>query len=75
MAKFLIQNLLEVDLNLAVEPWADVAVIPPGEFVRFEYSEEDADVEFSVPGVGSASVSVLSKNFTMHLKDGPVKYS
>jgi hypothetical protein len=74
MMKFLVQNHLDVDLKLAIEPWADVEIIPPGELVRFEYSEEDAEIEFAVTTEASAFVYVFSKKVTMHLKDRVVEY-
>ena len=45
--------------NLAIEPWADLVVIPPSEHADFEY-DEPGDVDFCLMPDGDALVSVMS---------------
>jgi len=59
MAKFLVQNLSDEVVRLAIEPWADLEVLAPTAQVTFEYTEP-AEIEFAVLANGRVCVSVVA---------------
>jgi hypothetical protein len=59
MAKFLVENLTDKPLELAIEPWADLEILAPKARAVFEY-EEPAELEFAIMQDGSALVAIVS---------------
>jgi hypothetical protein len=62
MRKFLVENLSDQPVKVAIEPWADLEVLAPGGRVVFEYEEREvpAEIEFSITGNGRIVVGIVS---------------
>lgn len=58
MPKFVVENLTQTEVVLAVEPWAMAERLAPNETAEFQY-DEPAEVAFSITGAGPA-VSITS---------------
>jgi hypothetical protein len=59
MPKFLVENLTDKAVKLAIEPWADLEILEPDGRAEFEY-EEPAEIAFSLTQDGGACVSIWS---------------
>ena len=60
MPKLTIENLSDQPREVAIEPWADVEMLPPDGRFEIEY-DEPADVAFSLMDKCSACVSITSE--------------
>ena len=61
MAGFVVGNMSDKAVELAIEPWADLEIIKPKGEVKFEY-DEPAHVEFAVMKEGELAVHIWSEN-------------
>ena len=54
MGKFIVQNLSDRSVKLAIEPWADMEIMEPKAKVLFEHDdyEEPAEIQFAITGDG-----------------------
>jgi hypothetical protein len=75
MTKIRIQNTFKVPLELTIEPWAELEIIPAGGTVKFECEGEDTEIEFSIISDNSAFVYVWSREVRMLLSDRVLEYN
>ena len=68
MPKFLVQNLSDRPVRLAIEPWADLEVMAPNGKAEFEY-DEPADIVFGVSNDG-AFVDIFSAHIKVTANGG-----
>jgi hypothetical protein len=68
MPKFLVQNLSDRPVRLAIEPWADLEVMAPNGRVEFEYNEP-AEIAFALSNDG-AIVDIFSDHIKVTANGG-----
>ena len=62
MAKFGFQNNQAVDIELVIEPWAMLEILPPGAIVEFEVNDTPPpEIEFCITEKGQPYIYVISE--------------
>ncbi len=64
MPKVVIANLSDEPRKVAIEPWADVEILPPQKRFEIEYGEP-ADLAFALMDQNTVSVSIMSEQVTV----------